>query len=31
MDFIDILFLAIFVAAWIVLVTKVLPRLGVDT
>jgi hypothetical protein len=31
MDFVDILFLAIFLVIWIVLVTKVLPRLGVDT
>jgi hypothetical protein len=31
MDFVDILFVAIFLVIWIVLVTKVLPRLGVDT
>ncbi len=31
MDFVDILFLVIFLVIWIVLVTKVLPRLGVDT
>ncbi len=31
MDFVDILFLVIFLVIWIVLVTRVLPRLGVDT
>ncbi len=31
MDFYDILFLLAFVVAWLLLVTKVLPRFGVGT